>query len=138
MEVRIWRLEDRGSKFEVMIKSFSDLEVYKLSYHLAMEIFHASKKFSKEELYSLTSQIIRSSRSISANIVEGWSKRHYENKFKVHLIDALGSTGETQNWIHFAKDCGYLTEQEYLKFDDQLDHIGKMLTKLHQNWENKK
>jgi four helix bundle protein len=77
-----------------MIKSFQDLEVYKLSYQVAMDIFHLSRKFPKEEMYFLTSQIIRSSRSISANIVEGWSKRHYENKFKVHLIDALGSTGE--------------------------------------------
>lgn len=121
-----------------MIKSFNDLEVYKLSYALAMDIFKITRKFPKEELYSLTSQIVRSSRSVSANIVEGWSKRHYENKFKVHLIDALGSAGETQNWISFAKDCGYLTQEEYLKFEDTLDHIGKMLTKLHQNWETKK
>lgn len=121
-----------------MIKSFTDLDVYKLSYDLSMDIFQTSKRFPKEELYSLTSQIVRSSRSISANIVEGWSKRHYENKFKVHLIDALGSAGETQNWIRFAKDCGYISQEEFLKYEDQLDHIGKMLTKLHQNWETKK
>ena len=120
-----------------MIKSYKDLEVYKLSYNMAMSIFQDSRKFPEEELYSLTSQIVRSSRSISANIVEGWSKRHYENKFKVHLIDALGSTGETQNWISFAKDCGYLQQEEFLKYEEQLDHIGKMLTKLHQNWETK-
>lgn len=120
-----------------MIKSFKDLEVYKLSYEVAMNIFKDSRKFPKEELYSLTSQVVRSSRSISANIVEGWSKRHYENKFKVHLVDALGSTGETQNWISFAKDCGYLQQEVFLKYEDQLDHIGKMLTKLHQNWETK-
>jgi four helix bundle protein len=120
-----------------MIKSYKDLDVYKVSYEIAMRIFWESKKFPKDELYSLTSQVVRSSRSISANIVEGWSKRHYENKFKVHLIDALGSTGETQNWISFAKDCGYLQTDEYLKYEDQLDYIGKMLTKLHQNWETK-
>jgi len=120
-----------------MIKSFKDLEVYALSYGIAMDIFRIAKRFPKEELYSLTSQVIRSSRSISANITEGWSKRYYENKFKVHLIDALGSTGETQNWISFAKDCEYLTPEEFLKFEGQLDHIGKMLTKLHQNWETK-
>lgn len=121
-----------------MIQSFNDLEVYKLSYQLAMHVFQISRNFPKEELYSLTSQIVRSSRSISANITEGWSKRHYENKFKVHLIDALGSTGETQNWIRVAKDCGYLTEEEFTKCEDQLDHIGRMLTKLHQNWTTKK
>lgn len=84
-----------------MIKSFRDLEVHELSYDLAMEIFFLKRSFPKEELYSLTSQIIRSSRSISSNIVEGWAKRIYENKFKLHLIDALGSTAETQNWSPF-------------------------------------
>lgn len=128
-------LEARGSMSS--IKSYNDLEVYKLSYSLAMDVFRISKSFPKEELYSLTSQVVRSSRSISANIVEGWSKRYYENKFKVHLIDALGSTGETQNWISFAKDCGYLNSEEHLKLSDQLDHVGRMLTKLHQNWETK-
>ncbi len=102
-----------------------------------MSIFHDSRKFPKEELYSLTSQVVRSSKSISANIVEGWCKRHYENKFNVHLVDALGSAGETQNWIRFAKDCGYIKEEEYLNYEGQLNHIGKMLTELHQNWETK-
>ena len=59
-----------------MIKSYNDLEVYKLSYNLAMDIFLLSKKFPKEELYSLTSQIIRSSRSISSNVAEGWAKKN--------------------------------------------------------------
>ena len=101
-----------------------------------MEIFFLTKKFPKEEVYSLTSQIIRSSRSISSNIVEGWAKRTYENKFKVQLIDALGSTAETQNWILFAKDCGYITVEEFELFNSKLDTIGKMLTKLHQNWKS--
>lgn len=104
-----------------MIKSFKDLEVYNLSYQVAMDIFSHTRKFPKEELYSLTSQIVRSSRSISSNIVEGWAKRVYENKFKVHLVDALGSTAETQNWILFAKDCGYLTIDEFQSFNDKLE-----------------
>lgn len=65
-----------------MIRSYKDLEVHKISYNAAMEIFFLSKKFPKEEMYSLTSQIIRSSRSISANISEGWAKREFENVFK--------------------------------------------------------
>jgi len=117
-----------------MIKSFEDLEVYQLSYSVANEIFLISKEFPKEELYSLTSQIIRSSRSISSNIAEGWAKRTYENKFKLQLIDSLGSTAETLNWIRFAKDCGYINESTYNNFSLKLDQIGKMLTKLHQNW----
>jgi len=118
-----------------MIKSFKDLEVYNLSYQVAMDIFFRSRKFPKEELYSLTSQIVRSSRSISSNIVEGWAKRVYENKFKLHLVDALGSAAETQNWILFAKDCGYINNEEFVLFNDKIEQIGRMLTKLHQNWK---
>jgi len=118
-----------------MIKSYKDLEVYNLSYEIAMKIFDVSRDFPKEELYSLTSQINRSSRSISANIVEGWAKRGYENIFKRHLIDALGSCQETQNWIKFATDCKYINSHEYEIFTNQLDQIGKMLTKLHKKWK---
>lgn len=74
-----------------MIKSYNDLDVYNLSYEVAMEIFEMTRNFPKEEQYSLTSQMIRSSRSVSANISEGWAKRNYENYFKQHLIHALGS-----------------------------------------------
>ena len=118
-----------------MIKSYKDLDVYHLSYEVAMEIFHLTKSFPKEEIYSLTSQLIRSSRSISSNIVEGWAKRIHEKKFKLHLIDALGSTAETQNWIQFAKDCNYIDENKLESLTQKLDQIGRMLTKLHQNWK---
>ena len=117
-----------------MIRSYEELEVYQLSYKLAMEIFHLCKKIPKEEMYSLTSQVTRSSRSISSNIAEGWAKRNYINVFKRHLIDALGSNAETKNWIRFANDCQYIDEKEHKYFTDKTDQIGKMLTKLHENW----
>lgn len=117
-----------------MIQSYKDLEVYQLSYKVAMDIFFLSRKFPKEEVFSLTSQIVRSSRSISANITEGWAKREYENVFKQQLVNALGSCAETQNWLSFAKDCGYIIKEEFTLFDNQLTTIGKMLNKLHQNW----
>jgi four helix bundle protein len=117
-----------------MIKSYTDLEVYQRAYKLAMGIFWMSKDFPKEEQYSLTSQIIRSSRSISSNITEGWAKREYENHFKQHLIHSLGSNAETKNWLSFAKDCEYISKEKYEKLDEQLNIVGKMLTKLHQNW----
>ena len=79
-----------------MIQSFRDLNAYQLSFSLAEEIFHLSKKFSKEEHYSLTDQIRRSSRSIPANVAEGWAKRHFENVFKRHLVDSIGSCDETK------------------------------------------
>lgn len=117
-----------------MIQSYEDLKVYERAHQLAMDIFWTSREFPQEEKYSLTSQIIRSSRSISANITEGWAKREYENYFKQHLIHALGSNAETKNWLKFARDCEYLTEDEFNDFYERLDIIGKMLNKLHQNW----
>ena len=120
-----------------MIKSYKDLEVWKLSFEVAMDIFELTKRFPKEEVYSLTSQLVRSSRSISANITEGWAKRSYDGVFKHHLIHALGSTAETTNWLDFAKECDYINESEHQLLVDKIDIIGKMINKLHQNWITK-
>ena len=119
-----------------MIKSYRDLEVYKRSFTLAMEIFKVTREFPKEEIYPLTSQVIRSSRSISANISEGWAKRKYESVFKQHLIHALGSRSETENWILFALTCKYIDQEVYNTLTTEIDEIGKMLNKLHQNWRS--
>lgn len=121
-----------------MIQSYKDLEVFERSYQIAMDIFWRSREFPQEEKYSLTSQVVRSSRSISSNITEGWAKREYENYFKQHLIHALGSNAETQNWMNFARDCEYLTDNEFNDFEKELEVIGKMLTKLHQKWTSYK
>jgi four helix bundle protein len=120
-----------------MIKSYKDLEVWKLSFEIAMDIFKLTRRFPQEEVYSLISQVVRYSRSISANITEGWAKRNYDGVFKHHLIHALGSTAETTNWLDFAKECDYINENEYQRIIDKIDIIGKMITKLHQNWITK-
>lgn len=83
------------------IKSVRDLEVYRLALELAMEVFELTKKFPKEEKYSLTDQIRRSSRSVPINIREGFAKRRYENLFIRHLNDAMGSSEETRGWLDF-------------------------------------
>jgi len=119
-----------------MIKSYNDLEVYKRSFKMAMDIYWMTRKFPKEEMYSLTSQIVRSSRSVSSNITEGWAKRTYDNVFKQHLVHSLGSNLETENWLKFALECKYITNSDFDKFTKEIDEIGKMLTKLHQNWQN--
>jgi four helix bundle protein len=93
-----------------MIKSFKDLEVYKMAYELGLDIFNITRKFPREEMYSLTSQINRSARSISANIAEGWAKREYENIFKQHLITSLGSCSESENWLSYSKDFKYISQ----------------------------
>ena len=87
------------------IQSYKDLKVFQLAYDLAMEVFWSTKEFPKEETYSLTDQIRRSSRSICANVVEGWAKRIYENVFKRHLVDSIGSCDETKLWLQFSLDC---------------------------------
>lgn len=119
-----------------MIQSYKDLEVYKRSFKVAMDIYWLTKDFPKEEIYSLTSQITRSSRSISANITEGWAKRQYESIFKQHLVHSLGSCAETENWFRFALECKYIDQKSFDQYADELNQIGKMLTKLHQNWKS--
>ncbi len=104
-----------------MIKTVLDLEVYKLSYQVAMDIFKLTRNFPKEERYSLTDQIVRSSRSVSANIAEGWGKRIYENDFKRHLIYAMGSLEETKAWLHFSHDCSYMSSDDFVCFGKKLD-----------------
>ncbi|MFT7030151.1 MAG: four helix bundle protein [Marinoscillum sp.] len=101
-----------------------------------MDIFWLTRKFQKDEIYSLTSQITRSSRSISANISEGWAKRTYDSVFKQHLVHSLGSCSETENWLDFASECKYIDEKTHQVLKSEIDEIGKMLTKLHQNWKS--
>lgn len=119
-----------------MIRSYKDLEVYNRSFDLAMDIFRLTRNFPKEEVYSLSSQIVRSSRSISANICEGWAKRHYESVFKQHLVHALGSCAETETWLDFAESCNYIADEQSNKLRKGLDELGKMLNRLHQNWKS--
>src|SRR5947207_8906841 len=91
-----------------MLRGHRDLKVYQLAYKLAMEIFSESKSFPENERYSLTSQIRRSSRSVAANISEGFRKRQYPNMFVSKLADSDAEAAETQVWLDFARDCGYL------------------------------
>jgi four helix bundle protein len=119
------------------IKSFFDLNVYQLSHQVAMEIFWLTTSFPADEKYSLTDQIRRSSRSISANIAEGWGKRIFENVFKRHLMDAMGSLQETKSWLHFAVSCLYINKAKYDQLMMQLEVIGSKLWKLHENWKTR-
>ncbi len=119
-----------------MIKNVKDLNVYRLAYKLAMEIFEITKKFPKEETYSLTGQMRRSSRSVTINIREGYAKRRYEQVFIRHLNDSFGSSEETRGWLDFAKDCKYMTKDEHKKLDDRYDEVNAMLYSLTNNWQN--
>lgn len=112
------------------VKSFRDLEVYKLSKQLLGEIFEMTKKFPKEEMYSLTDQIRRSSRSVGAQIAECWAKRKYEKHFISKLTDADGEQLETQHWIETALDCSYISTETAQKILEKYSSIGKMLNSM--------
>jgi four helix bundle protein len=112
------------------IESFQDLEVYKISRRLAKDIFEISKSFPKEERYSLTDQVRRSSRSIGAQVAEAWAKRDYERHFQSKLTDADGEQLETQHWIATAKDCNYLTDDGAGNLMSQCLVIGKMINSM--------
>src|SRR5512139_1785886 len=101
--------EKRGKRCVGLV----DLKVYQLAYKLAMEIFIESKSFPIEERYSLTDQIRRSSRSVSTNIAEGFRKRRYPNMFVSKMADADSEGAETQVWLDFANDCGYLSREKH-------------------------
>lgn len=110
--------------------SFKDLIAYKKSFALAMDIYNISKKFPKEETYSLTDQMRRSSRSVSANLAEGYRKRVYPAYFLSKMVDCDGENSETQVWLDFAAACSYITEEEHQALTIKSDEVGKLLYHL--------
>ncbi|HEV7643355.1 MAG TPA: four helix bundle protein [Pyrinomonadaceae bacterium] len=104
-----------------------DLKVFLNAYRLAMEIFHISKSFPKEEKYSLTDQIRRSSRSVAVNIAEGYRKRQYTAAFANKMSDSDAEATETQVWLEMAKDCNYISEEMCVRLLNEYQEIGKML-----------
>ncbi len=115
--------------FSVMsyVKSVEELEVYKKSRILAWEIFELTRNFPKEEKYSLVGQVLRSSRSIGAQIAEAWGKRRYEKHFILKLTDADSEQHETQHWIELFHECDYIDQQKMDNLINQCETIGKML-----------
>lgn len=111
------------------VRSYGELEVYKLARHLSKEIFEVTKKFPKEEMYSLTDQIRRSSRSIGAQVAEACGKRRYEKHFvsKLTDADADGEQLETQHWLETALDCSYLSKEKIIELLSMCESIGKMI-----------
>jgi four helix bundle protein len=127
------RAEQRGRTVNE-IRSIHDLDVYRLSFQAAMHVFEASKSFPKEERYSLTDQIRRSSRSVPSNIRGGFAKRRYRQVFAKHLTHALGSAEETRTWLDLALSCGYLADAPHGEISEEYDRVCAMLFKLMQQW----
>jgi len=116
-------------------KRVQDLEVYRLAFDTAMEIYEISKSFPPEERYSLTDQIRRSSRSICANLAEGWRKRKYKAVFVNKLLDAAQEAAETQTWLEFAERCGYISGETFDGLYEKYEHIFAMLNNMEKKAE---
>ena len=106
---------------------FQDLLAYKKSFSLAMSIFELSKSFPKEEIYSLTDQIRRSSRSVSITIAEAYRKREYPKHFHSKLTDADAENSETQGWLEFCLACNYISEEKFTELTNFSLEIGKLI-----------
>ena len=106
---------------------FKELIVYKKSFSLAMEVYEISKSFPKEEKYSLTDQIRRSSRSVCANVAEAYRKRIYVKHFVSKLSDSDAENSETLVWLDFAYACGYLPKDKHKKMTFDVIEVGKLL-----------
>ncbi len=113
------------------IARHNDLEVYKMAFDVAMRIFELSKAFPKDECYSLIDQIRRSSRSVCANIAEGFRKRKYPAAFVAKLSDAEAEAAETQVWLEFSLKCQYLEEALYCELFKEYDYVlGKLVNMM--------
>jgi four helix bundle protein len=113
-----------------VIKSHRELRVYKMAFEVAMHIFEISHSFPKEELYSLTDQIRRSSRSVCSNVAEAFRRRKYPKAFSNKLNESEAEAGETQNWLDFAFSCKYISESTHHSLDQEYENIIGMLVTM--------
>ncbi len=132
-EKRRMREDGRGMMDEKKtnkIRTVRDLKIYRKAFDSAMEIFELTKKFPKEETYSLTDQIRRASRSVCSNLSEGWRKRRYKAVFLNKLTDSGQEAAETQTWLEFSFHCKYIDEETFQRLDDNYEHIFAMLNSM--------
>ena len=115
--------------------TFRDLNAYQLAFEQAMDIYETSKSFPREELYSLTDQIRRASRSVCANIGEGYRKRQYKAHFISKISDSDMENTETQIWLDFALACGYISEENHKVLVNRSQSIGRILNHMIHNPE---
>jgi four helix bundle protein len=117
-----------------VVRTYSDLLVYKQSYRLALDVSNVTKAFPKQEQFELGRQIRNCSRSIAANIVEGWAKRNSTAEFKRHLIIAIGECAETKFWIDLASDEGFVEPKRAEALGSEYSKLGFMLHNLWKEW----
>jgi four helix bundle protein len=111
------------------IRTHRELEVYKIAFVASMKIFNLSKSFPREETYSLTDQIRRSSRSVCSDIAEAFRKRRYEKSFISKINDSEGEAAETHTWLEFALECNYINKNDYNFLIHEYENVlGKLVT----------
>ena len=119
-----------------MIKSFEDLEVFQRAYKVSLEIHKQSMEFPKKEQYVLADQIRRASKSVCANIAEGFAKQRYSStEFKRYIMIATGSSDEMKVWLRYCLDLEYITEATWRTWRDEYKEISKMLQGLYRSWK---
>lgn len=128
------RLSDSQTRKRKVVRH-TDLEVYQRAFAAAMEVFRLSKTFPAEEKYSLTDQVRRSSRSVAGNLAEGWRKRRYPASFVNKLNDSEGEAAETQSWLQFAVECGYVKPDQARPLYKTYDEIIAMLIHMQNHSE---
>ena len=116
------------------IRSYRDLEVYRRSYELALRVHKLSLAFPSFERFELGRQLREATKSIPANIAEGYGRKTSPADFKRFLVMSLGSCDEVRVWLEFCKDLVYVSEAECKELVDQYDQVGKMLTGLLKAW----
>lgn len=118
-----------------LVQTHRDLEVYRKALEAAMEIFEHTKTFPKEEMYSLTDQIRRSSRSVTANLAEAWRKRRYPAVWLNRLSDAEAEAAETQHWLEYAVRCGYLSRVNGATMFKTYESVLRALVGMQNHWK---
>ena len=118
-----------------MLQSFKDLIVYQKAFRLAMEIFHITKNFPKEEKYGMVIQIRKSSRSVCSNLAEAYRKRQYEAHFVSKISDADMENSETQVWLDFSVACKFISKETSDDMTNKSEEVGRMLNHMIQHPE---
>lgn len=118
------------------IKTYKDLNVFRESYQLALDVSRAARKFPGPEQFELVKQLRRAARSVPANIVEGWAKRSSAAEFKRFLSVAIGSCDECKFWLEMSRDEGYLGAAECEVLENRFNVVGAMLKSLWKHWQS--
>ena len=129
------RIPEVRSQMNSPIRSYQDLEVYKKSYQLALEVHQVSLSFPEFERYETGRQLRDASKSITVNIAEGYGRRSSVLDFKRFLVMAHSSCDEVKVWLQFCKDLGYISQEQWEELFNRYDEVGKMLNGLRERWK---